>query len=577
MRSISFKFKLLLAMMLVVCGITGATMYVAQGKLESMQEQLFQREFESEVALFSQAQDARLGAVQEKCRTLAGSVRLIAAMQTIEDEISEETLEPLYKIARDEFGLRGAMRREASFFRFITRDGKVLPNPAVPNEKNEALAARLSHAKTALASNSQAVGYLAFAEDDGSDTLHEILLTKIVDPAEDRLLGALLIGFPFVEHEHRSGQNDLDNGIILQGSLYSMGITGPARQELVQGVSEAQGAMAHRMLKLNGVPHSVYYRPLNAGSHWPPAWHVAVHSMASAIDDRNELRGTVLALGATAMAIALLLSLVLSHGLTGPVHELVRGTKAIREGDYTVSVPVRNHDEIGELAESFNEMVVGLALKEKYRSVLDIVADKGIAEELMNGKIELGGEERTVSVLFCDIRGFTALTERMQPPEVIRMLNEHFTPLTRVVYEHHGVVDKFVGDLIMAIFGAPKSTGNDAQNAVNCALAMIRERTELNLRSEYKIRIGIGIATGKAVAGRMGSNDRMNYTVLGPKVNLASRLCGQAAPMDVVVDCETLNELSASEGLEREPMPEMKLKGFAEIIKAWKVRAKNSA
>ena len=176
---------------------------------------------------------------------------------------------------------------------------------------------------------------------------------------------------------------------------------------------------------------------------------------------------------------------------------------------------------------------------------------------------------REISVLFCDIRGFTALTQNMDPAEVIRMLNEHFTPLTRVVYEHNGVVDKFVGDLIMAVFGAPKSYGNDALNAACCALEMIRERQELNGTSLYKIEMGIGVATGSAVAGCMGSQDRLNYTVLGKHVNLASRLCSKAGRMEVVIDKTTLHRLGESQRVE--PLAELELKGFSERVPAYKL------
>jgi class 3 adenylate cyclase len=223
------------------------------------------------------------------------------------------------------------------------------------------------------------------------------------------------------------------------------------------------------------------------------------------------------------------------------------------------------------LTESFNEMAAGLVLRERYRSVLDMVSDKQIAEDLIHGAIELGGEEREVSVLFCDIRGFTALTEKMEPKEVIEMLNQHFTPLTRIVHEHHGAVDKFVGDLIMAIFGAPKGFGNDVENAARCALRMIEERARLNETGKYKIAIGIGVASGKVVAGRMGSKDRLNYTVLGPRVNLASRLCGQAGRMEVVIDEETWRAIQPR--ARATPTPELLLKGFAEPIRAYKLEA----
>ncbi len=157
----------------------------------------------------------------------------------------------------------------------------------------------------------------------------------------------------------------------------------------------------------------------------------------------------------------------------------------------------------------------------------------------------------------------------MDPPDVIKMLNEHFTPLTRIVYKHHGVVDKYVGDLIMAVFGAPKSFWTDALNAASCAAEMITERQKLNESSEYKIEVGIGLASGQALAGRMGSADRLNYTVLGERVNLASRLCGKAGRMEVVIDQTTVQKLGPLAVVE--PMEELSLKGFAAPVQAFKL------
>jgi Adenylate and Guanylate cyclase catalytic domain/HAMP domain len=167
--------------------------------------------------------------------------------------------------------------------------------------------------------------------------------------------------------------------------------------------------------------------------------------------------------------------------------DLVAGTTEIQRGNFAVQVPLRSRDELGHLAGSFNAMARELELKERVRSVLDLIADKDVAEELVSGRLSLGGELRDVSILFCDIRGFTAFTERMQPVEVVDFLNQHMTALTAAVYEHRGVVDKFVGDLVMAIFGAPKSYGNDAYNAVRCAQAMIAARERLNVQGEQLV------------------------------------------------------------------------------------------
>ncbi len=214
-------------------------------------------------------------------------------------------------------------------------------------------------------------------------------------------------------------------------------------------------------------------------------------------------------------------------------------------------------------------MVDGLALKERYRSVLDIVADKSVAQRLVDGELALGGELRDVTVLFCDIRGFTALTEEMAPTETITLLNEHMTALTGVVHAHGGVVDKFIGDGLMALFGAPQASDDHAGRAVAAAAAMLAARRRLNVASGRELGIGIGVASGPVVAGCVGAEDRLNYTVVGAQVNLAARLCAQAAAMEILIDEATHRSLAA--GIAVEPIPALVLKGFSVPVAAYKV------
>jgi class 3 adenylate cyclase len=143
------------------------------------------------------------------------------------------------------------------------------------------------------------------------------------------------------------------------------------------------------------------------------------------------------------------------------------------------------------------------------------------------------------------------------------------TALTRVVKQHNGVLDKFVGDLLMAIFGAPVSYGNDALDAARCALELLRERERLNQTSRYKLQVGIGVATGSVVAGCMGSADRLNYTVLGERVNLASRLCDRAGPSEVWIDQTTRERLEGHIAVESPTV--VHLKGFAQAIDAYEL------
>jgi class 3 adenylate cyclase len=137
------------------------------------------------------------------------------------------------------------------------------------------------------------------------------------------------------------------------------------------------------------------------------------------------------------------------------------------------------------------------------------------------------------------------------------------------------VVDKFVGDLIMAVFGAPKSYGKDVANAAHCAMRMMEERRRLNRDGRHRIDVGIGLATGQVVAGCMGSADRLNYTVLGDRVNLAARLCGAAARGEVLIDDATAARLAGV--VTAEAQPDLLLKGFAAPVRYYRLTGVNAA
>ena len=141
----------------------------------------------------------------------------------------------------------------------------------------------------------------------------------------------------------------------------------------------------------------------------------------------------------------------------------------------------------------------------------------------------LGGQRRDMTVLFSDIRGFTTITEKGQPEEIVHMLNEYFTRMVEIVFRHHGTVDKFVGDMVMALFGAPLDDPRHADHAVEAALDMLAELRQLNEKwlaegLDVKVDIGIGVNTGPMIAGNIGSDQIMSYTVIGDAVNLGSRL-----------------------------------------------------
>jgi adenylate cyclase len=207
--------------------------------------------------------------------------------------------------------------------------------------------------------------------------------------------------------------------------------------------------------------------------------------------------------------------------------QLSEGARKIGEGDYSHRVQVRTDDEIGLLANAFNHMSEGLAERDQVRDLLGKVVSPAVAAKLLRDVV-LGGEEREVTILFSDLRRFTSMSETRSPQEMLEILNHYFTRMSAIVDEHGGVVDKYVGDAMMALFGAPVAGPDDADHAMETALEMSEALDELNRQwreqGRNALEVGIGINTDIVVAGNMGSRTRLNYTVIGDGVNLASRL-----------------------------------------------------
>jgi class 3 adenylate cyclase len=279
--------------------------------------------------------------------------------------------------------------------------------------------------------------------------------------------------------------------------------------------------------------------------------------------------------GGAALLVSALFGAALSRSLTRPVRSLVAATARVAEGDFGAQVTVSSRDEMRTLADAFNDMTRGLLLRERYRSVLNKVVSQDVAAELMKGDVELGGENRLVTVLFADIRGFTALTEGMEPQRVIGLLNECMECLSRAIDDEGGVVDKFIGDEVMAVFGAPVTQEDHARRAVRAAVRMRADMAEVNeqrtARGELPLAVGVGINSGVAVAGNMGSTNRLNYTVVGDTVNLASRLAGQAGPGDILIGGGTLR--LAGEGVRAPPLGGRVLKGFSAEVEVYAVES----
>lgn len=229
------------------------------------------------------------------------------------------------------------------------------------------------------------------------------------------------------------------------------------------------------------------------------------------------------------MGASILLSILISLSTTRPIARLKNAMVKVGEGDLAQRVKISSNDEVGLLTWNFNNMIAEIEEKEKMRDSFGKAVSEEIVEVMMSGDLFLGGEEKQVTMLFSDIRSFTKISSTLSPSGVMEMLNEYFTRMEYVVNKNLGIIDKYVGDAIMAIFGATDSNQDHAENACRTAVEMILELEKLNkereARGQVTLKIGVGINTGPVTAGMLGSANRMNYTVIGDTVNMASRLC----------------------------------------------------
>jgi adenylate cyclase len=189
------------------------------------------------------------------------------------------------------------------------------------------------------------------------------------------------------------------------------------------------------------------------------------------------------------------------------------------------------------------------------------------------GEIRLGGDRREVVVLFSDIRGFTPLSEQMSPDEIAALLTEYFSAMVEIVFAHGGTLDKFIGDAVMALWGAPLARPDDAQQATRAAIAMQHRLDALNAEWERQgrrtLEIGVGLNAGDVFAGNIGSDRRLEYTVLGDAVNIASRLCSQAGPREVLLSEALYRKLAAPPPVRE--LPALPLKGKSQPVRVYSV------
>jgi len=300
-----------------------------------------------------------------------------------------------------------------------------------------------------------------------------------------------------------------------------------AREVLAYHAAHPDQVAGSADLTLGGEPYVTLFESLDLLGE-ASARIALQRSLTAELAPARELEKIVLYISLAALLAATLVAFGIARGVSRPVQQLAQHTKLVAAGDYTQRIDLPRADELGQLATAFNQMTAGLAERDRVRNLLGMVVSPEIATQLLHSDLKLGGEEREVTILFCDLRDFTSFSEKMPPADVLALLNRYLDRMSTIVEQHGGVIDKYIGDAIMALFGAPVAMPDAAARAIAAARAMGDALEELNqqLAAEGRPRLafGIGINTARVVAGNMGSKTRLNYTVIGDGVNLASRL-----------------------------------------------------
>src|SRR6185295_8634788 len=555
----SFRAKLLQAIMALVVATTVVSLLIAQQQNSASHKAVVDELFHYQLRSFQEEQEARLSIAAKEAQRLANSVRLFAALKKNDPEV--------YKIAGDELRLG-----DFAFFRLLNARGEII---APPEDGRAGLLADKDLRSQLIPKPQQTpavtkvqVGFL-HAGQSRDATVFRILaipITNFGSVVGTLILGQLINGVG-PERTGEQAAYRLRSAFWLDGRLIGENIPAGVRDALPTLLGSAQtGDLSDGQLTAENKMYRYERFLLNEGSSYPSAYLVSVFSMADFQSQQRLLALRIALPGFAALLLAALVGRALSRQLARPIANLVEATRQIRNGNYELKLPPSSTREMNTLAESFNSMAAGLALKDKYHSLLHQVTDPDVAEELIAGRVRLGGELREVTVVFCDIRGYTPMTVGRNPAEVIEILNGHFGALTQIVQAYRGVISQFAGDAIFVLFGAPKSYGDDAVRAVRCAWAMMLARERMNDDSAVPLRIGIGIASGQMVAGCIGAQTRSDYVVVGERVNLAARLCSSAAAGEILIDEETRTR--AGNAVSSESLPPMSLKGFSQPVMA---------
>lgn len=275
------------------------------------------------------------------------------------------------------------------------------------------------------------------------------------------------------------------------------------------------------------------------------------------------------------IGLGVIIAFIAGKWISRPINTLMDASRAIGQGQFDYRIQERRNDEIGYLTEAFNNMASGLLEKSQVEHAFSRFVAPSVAKQIMSNldHIHLGGQHVEGSVLFADIVGFTSLSEKLPANDVAQLLNEYFGYIATVSQLFHGTIDKYMGDCVMIVFGVPETDEDHKYKALSCALMIQALVHELNQRREqegkFPVKFRIGVNSGSMLAGNMGSSERMQYTVVGDVVNLASRLHTSAGEGEVIITEALYHDPDVHSRIKAHTHKKVELRGIAKPVSTY--------
>ncbi len=413
----------------------------------------------------------------------------------------------------------------------------------------------------------------------------QTVVTQLAESARELVLSDDILGLMIVSNNLANNDNILGTLIYAENGkvLASAGIA--PKEDILSLYSHSQ-EFSPSSYKANWTARDEQGRAIDVISFITPIRYqeiIAGHAVVSFSRKlMNEAIDNTITTISSATLIMILLGIIIAF-ITGkwisrPIHTLMDASRAIGEGDYDYRINDRRNDEIGYLTEAFNNMASDLLEKSQVENAFSRFVSPTIAKQIMNNldHVKLGGKHVEATVLFADIVGFTSLSENLPASEVAELLNEYFGYIATVSHLHHGTIDKYMGDCVMLVFGVPEYEPDHKYNAVACALMIQALVEQLNhqrqQQGKFPVRFRIGINSGEMLAGNLGSSQRMQYTVVGDSVNLASRLHTAAEEGQIIITEALSREDSIRQRIQADFYKQVHLRGIEKPVSTYIVK-----